>query len=116
MVMTPEIIGRVVERLRALADENRIRLLLRLKDSPANVTTLTQDLAIAQASVSKHLAILRQVGILEVERKGTQSVYHVRDASIFSLCEIVCSGVIRYVQEEHAALNLPTPSLKQHHA
>jgi len=101
-------IGRVVERLRALADENRIRLLLRLKSSPANVSTLTQDLGIAQASVSKHLAILRQVGIVEVERKGTQAFYRVRDETIFGLCEIVCNGVIRYVEEEHAALTLPT--------
>jgi DNA-binding transcriptional ArsR family regulator len=106
MTLNPEMVGRVVERLRALADENRIRLLLRLKSSPANVSTLTQELGIAQASVSKHLAILRQVGIVEVERKGTQAVYRVRDETIFALCEIVCNGVVQFIEEEHAAVQM----------
>lgn len=106
MSISPEMIARVVERLKALADESRIRLLLRLKASPANVATLTRELGIAQASVSKHLAVLRQVGIIDVKRQGTQAIYFVRDETIFSLCEIVCSGVIKFVNEEHAALNL----------
>lgn len=108
-MVQPEMIPRVVERLRALADENRIRLLLRLKQSSANVTTLVQELGIAQASVSKHLGVLRQAGLVEVERRGAQAVYRVRDESIFKLCSIVCDGVVRFIQEEHAALNLPIP-------
>jgi DNA-binding transcriptional ArsR family regulator len=105
MFVTDQMIFKVAERLRALADENRIRILLRLKNSPANVSTLTTELGIAQASVSKHLAILRQVGILDVQRQGTQAIYRVRDESIFGLCEIVCAGVIEFVNDQHAALN-----------
>lgn len=107
MSLRTELIPKVVERLRALADENRIRLLLSLKDRPANVSTLTAELGIAQASVSKHLNVLRQAGLLEVRRAGTQSVYSVRDESIFELCRIVCDGVVRFVEQEHAALKLP---------
>jgi ArsR family transcriptional regulator len=103
-MLNPELIPRVVDRLRALADETRLRLLLRLKDSPANVTTLTGELGIAQASVSKHLAILKQAGLVEVQRVGTQSVYRVRDQSIFELCSIVCDGVTRFIREQHAVL------------
>ncbi len=70
--MSDEMVGRVVERLRALADETRVRLLLRLKRGECNVTALAADLGVAQASVSKHLNVLRQVGIVAVRREGTQ--------------------------------------------
>ena len=100
----PELLPKIVERLSALADENRIRILLRLRDSDANVSILTEHLGIAQASVSKHLSILRQAGLVDVERRGNQAVYKIRDASVFDMCKIVCDGVIRFVQQEHAAV------------
>lgn len=99
----PELIGQVVKRLRALADENRIRILLRLREGECNVTTLTEDLSLAQASISKHLAVLRDVGLVQATRQGTQAIYRVRDESVFEMCEIVCSGVVRHLQKEDAA-------------
>ena len=102
--MSDEMIPKVVERLRALADESRVRLLLRLKQSECKVSTLTQELGIAQASVSKHLAILRQVGLVEVDRRGTQAVYRIRDESVFEMCQLVCDGVIRQLKRDQAVL------------
>lgn len=103
-VFREELLQDVVERLRALADENRIRLLMRLREGECNVTTLAEGLGIAQASVSKHLSVMRRVGLVDATRHGTQSIYHVRDESVFDLCEIVCGGVLRHLQAEHATL------------
>jgi len=105
----PELFPKVALRFAALADENRLRLLLRLKTAPANVTTLSDELGIAQASVSKHLAVLRQAGLLDVDRQGNQAFYSVRDQSVFDMCRIVCDGVVRFAQEEHAAMGLSAP-------
>jgi len=104
MNMSNELVAKVVERLRALADENRVRLILRLKQGECNVSTLTQELGIAQASVSKHLAVLRQAGLLDVERRGTQAVYRIRDESVFEMCQLVCDGVVRHLRREQAVL------------
>lgn len=105
-VMGDQMIGRVVERLRALADETRVRLLLRLKRGECNVTALSEELGVAQASVSKHLNVLRQSGLVAVRREGTQAIYGIRDKSVFELCKLVCDGVVRHAREEHAALGL----------
>jgi DNA-binding transcriptional ArsR family regulator len=94
----------VVERLSALADPTRIKLLLLLKRGPSNVNALTSELAISQASVSKHLAILKNVGIVTAERKGTQSIYQIHDPTIFDLCRLVCNGVMSHAREVHDAL------------
>ena len=99
-----ELLADVVERLKALADENRIRILMRLREGECKVTSLAEELKIAQASVSKHLAILRQVGLVEVTRVGTTAWYRVKDESVFEMCELVCGGVIRHLQEEQRAL------------
>ncbi len=102
----PELLGKVVERLKALADENRIRLLLRLRNGDCNVMTLTAQLGLSQASVSKHLIILKRVGLVTVARKGTQAIYSVTDKSIFDLCSSICDGVVRHLRIEHEALGL----------
>jgi DNA-binding transcriptional ArsR family regulator len=102
--LRPELLADVVERLKALADENRIRILLRLREGACKVTSLAEELDVAQASVSKHLAVLRQVGLVDVTRTGTTAVYRVKDESVFEMCELVCGGVIRHLQDEQKAL------------
>ncbi len=99
-LLRPEILDRVVERLTALADASRIRLLLRLREGEANVITLSTELEIRQASVSKHLGVLKRVGLVKTRRAGTQAIYSVRDDSVFEMCKMVCDGVLRHVREE----------------
>ena len=98
--MGEQMIGKVVERLRALADESRVRMLLRLKQGECNVTTLADELGIAQASVSKHLGVLRRVGLVDARRHGTQAIYCIRDQSIFELCKLVCASLLEEVESD----------------
>ncbi len=98
------LIPRIVERFKALADETRIRLLVRLQQSPANVNTLSEELGVAQASTSKHLSVLRQVGLVESDRQGTSIVYRLSDDSIEELCRVVCGGVIKHLKAQQALI------------
>jgi DNA-binding transcriptional ArsR family regulator len=77
---------------------------MRLRQGKCNVSTLTEELALPQASVSKHLAILRQAGLVQATRQANQAIYSVRDRSVFQLCDIVCGGVVRHLQQEQAAI------------
>ncbi|MGC9261817.1 MAG: ArsR/SmtB family transcription factor [Phycisphaerae bacterium] len=103
-VTNPKLMERVAERFRALGDENRIRLLVRLARSSANVRTLTEDLGVSQAATSKHLAILRRAGLVDYKSRGAQSVYHISDPSVNELCNIVCTGVLDYIRDQAAAV------------
>lgn len=107
--ITPEMVQYAAERLRALADESRIRLMMRLRRGEAKVSDLSAGLGIAQPSVSKHLAILRQAGIVKVRHEGAQSYYAVRDESVFGICDIVCTGVRRFHAEIQQALSAAPP-------
>jgi DNA-binding transcriptional ArsR family regulator len=107
--MTPELLARVAARFRALSDEARLRLLLHLRQGPATVGELVEATGLAQPSVSKHLGVLREVGIVASRREGTAVVNHIRDPAVFDLCDIVCNGVRTYHAEINKALRTNRP-------
>lgn len=106
MEMNEALITRVVERFAALADPVRVRMLMRLKDGEADVSTLAGVTGASQASVSKHLSVLRQSGWVTSRRVGTRVMCSVADAGLFDICHLVCDGVRRQVAAEHAVLGL----------
>ncbi len=109
MDLPPELLTRLADRFAALADVNRIRLLMLLKEGPIRVADLVAGSGLAQSSVSKHLAVLRQAGLVAVERNGNEAHYAVRDATLFQLCDLVCGAVRAQVAAEAEAIAaLPT--------
>ncbi len=60
---------------KALADENRIRVLLALQDGELCVCQLTELMELAPSTTSKHLAILYQAGLLNSRKDGRWIYY-----------------------------------------
>ena len=60
----------VVQVSKALADENRVRLLLALRRGERCACQLTELLGLAPSTVSKHLALLGQAGLVRSRREG----------------------------------------------
>lgn len=59
----------------SLADETRLRIVQRLASGEARVVDLTTELGLAQSTVSKHLACLRDCGLVDYRAQGRQSFY-----------------------------------------
>jgi DNA-binding transcriptional ArsR family regulator len=55
---------------RALADENRVRTLLALRDGELCVCQITELFGLAPSTISKHLSILSQAGLVESRKDG----------------------------------------------
>jgi ArsR family transcriptional regulator len=64
-----------VALFRSLADETRLRIVQRLAAGEARVVDLTGELGLAQSTVSKHLACLRDCGLIDYRVEGRQSFY-----------------------------------------
>src|SRR5579863_6956337 len=61
---------------KALADPTRVAIVNRLSAaSEVCVCDLTAAFALSQPTISHHLRILRDVGLIEVERRGTWAYY-----------------------------------------
>ena len=70
----------VAAALRVLADPARLRLLSIIQAQPggeACVCHLTEPLGLSQPTVSHHLKVLTQAGLLEREQRGRWAYYRV---------------------------------------
>ena len=60
----------IAHRFRALSEPVRLKLLSALMQGEKNVTQLVEAAGTGQANVSKHLAILKQAGMITTKREG----------------------------------------------
>jgi ArsR family transcriptional regulator len=63
------------DRLKALADEDRLRIVQALRAGPKNVSELADEIKEEMANVSHHLQILKREKIVETEKQGRFIVY-----------------------------------------
>ncbi len=60
----------LVDLLKVLADESRLKIIYALEKKPACVCELASFLKLTQATVSSHLKQLRQAGIVNYKKDG----------------------------------------------
>lgn len=96
-----DLVELIARRFRVLGEPMRIKLLDRLRDGEATVNELSEALSASQQNVSKHLAVLTEVGMLGRRKDGTHVYYRIVDEGVFGLCEQVCGSV----QQQLRALN-----------
>ena len=65
----------MVRCLRALGDENRLRILMLLRERELCVLELMGVLGLSQPLVSSHLAVLRHAGLATARREGRKMRY-----------------------------------------
>jgi DNA-binding transcriptional ArsR family regulator len=80
-----ERIAAAVEVLGLLADPTRLRVLRRLGEGEADVTTLTETCDATRTSVSQHLARLRLAGLVTTRKDGRRVVYTLRHGHVARL-------------------------------
>lgn len=61
--------------LKAAADRTRLRILAMLGDQPLCVCQVVEVLGLSQSTVSKHLSLLAQAGLIVDERRGRWTYY-----------------------------------------
>ena len=75
---------------KALADENRVRALLALRHSELCLCQLVELLGLAPSTVSKHMSLLKQAGLVASRKQGRWVHYRLAPA---------VDGTVRAAQE-----------------
>jgi ArsR family transcriptional regulator, cadmium/lead-responsive transcriptional repressor len=70
---------------RSLGELSRLAILRRLAEGPARVTDLVAALGLAQSTVSKHLACLRDCGLVASDPVGRASVFRLTQPSLIDV-------------------------------
>jgi DNA-binding transcriptional ArsR family regulator len=102
--MTDDAFEVIAQRFRLLAEPMRLKILFFLNDGELSVGELVTRTGGTQSNVSKHLSALYSQGLVHRKRQGTSVMYSVADVSTFQLCEIVCGGIGRALDDRRNAL------------
>jgi DNA-binding transcriptional ArsR family regulator len=68
----------VIETFAALAEPNRFRIVELLRSRARTVTEIGERLSLNQPQVSKHLRVLKDAGLVDVEPQAQQRIYRLR--------------------------------------
>jgi len=79
---------KVSQTLKALAHPARFKIVSGLIKNECNVAQIQKVLRLPQSTISQHLRILKDAGIIKGRREGTKTCYSVIDARVRKIVEI----------------------------
>jgi ArsR family transcriptional regulator len=94
--LTSEQAERIAPLLKALADPVRLRLLSLVAahaDGEACVCDLNDAFDLSQPTISHHLKVLHEAGLLDRSKRGTWVYYSVKTAALSDLAALIGGGL-----------------------
>lgn len=101
--LTDEAFAAIAQRFQTLSDPMRLKILYSLAGGEISVGELVARTGGTQSNVSKHLSVLLTHGLVRRRREGTSAFYSISDLSIFDLCDQVCGGIDRDLENRRKA-------------
>ena len=80
---------KVSEILKALAHPARFKMVVGLLKDECNVAQIQKVLGLPQSTISQHLRILKNAGIIKGRKEGTKICYRVVDVRVRKIAEII---------------------------
>jgi len=75
-----------VEFAKALADDTRQKIMAFCCCQERNVSEIVEHVRVAQPTVSHHLAVLRDAGLVSIRHEGKQTFYTLNQDRVVSCC------------------------------
>lgn len=94
------------EVCQAIADPTRIMLLYLLADGSKNVGELGTALDLIQPTVSRHLKVLRERGMVNAERSGTTVTYSLADRRVIEALDLLRAVMTDNLLQKTALVDL----------
>ena len=73
-----------------LAEPTRLKILHTICREERSVTNIVAVTGVTQTNVSRHLALMREAGVVSRRRDGTTVYYRVNDPEFVEICRNVC--------------------------
>jgi len=85
------------ELCKTFSDPKRLIIINELRSGEKLVGDLAQTLQISQAVVSRHLAFLRNRGVVMPRREGTNVYYSLTDLKIVEACDLIHQVLLNHL-------------------
>ncbi len=87
------------ELCKTFADATRLAIINELRSGEKLVGELAQAIEIPHAVASRHLALLRNRGVVRPRREGTNVYYSLADPKIVSACDLIHQVLINSLSQ-----------------
>jgi len=77
------------ETFKALAHPARLKMVVGLIKDECNVAQIQKVLRLPQSTISQHLRVLKNAGIIKGRREGTKICYRVIDKRVRKIMELI---------------------------
>ena len=84
----------------ALSDPIRLEIIAYLRDGEKCVCEIVPHLNLIQPLVSRHLKILKDVGIVRCRKDGTKRMYFIVDAKIYNVVDALTPDLVNTLTKE----------------
>jgi len=91
--------------LKVLSHPIRLQIIELLKTGEKNVGTITKAIGIPQSSLSRHLLLLREGGILKSKQQGTLIYYSIEDHDIFRVLRPIAEMLRKKLKKTEVVLS-----------
>lgn len=89
---------------RAIDNESRLRILLSLRDGELCLCQLIDLLELAPSTVSKHVDLLRQSGLIEMRKEGRWHFYRLAGRAASPAVREALRWILRSLQDDPVVL------------
>lgn len=90
------------ELCKTFADPKRLAIINELRDGEKMVGEIAQALSTPHAVASRHLALLRNRGVVLTRREGTNVYYRLADPKIAAACDLIHQVLLNHLTENRA--------------
>jgi ArsR family transcriptional regulator len=104
VIASDELLHRIAEVLKAMADPTRLKILHSLHQDELCVSSILEIVGGSQANVSKHLSVLKRAGLVDSRRDGLNVFYRISDEGVFTICRNVCDSLEIRIDREHQTI------------
>ena len=91
---------------KTLANPRRLEILHGLRQGEKSVDELAELSGLAKSSLSQHLSLLRQKGLVDSRREGLYVFYRVKNPKILQACDILKEVLWEYLAEAQQVMDL----------
>ena len=95
------------ELCRAMGSQARLEIVHLLRDNPLRVCEIARKLNLPQPTVSRHLSILRQAGILICQREVDGISYQIANPKIIEVCDLMKEVLIEKITRQSQITGTP---------
>ena len=93
------------EFCKAMGNATRLEIMHILRERPMTVSELVERTNCSQSAVSRHLAVLRSIGVVTGDRHWNEILYQLTDEKISEVCDLVRAVLVEQTEKQSITLS-----------